>query len=163
MASTAEILAKEALSEPRIYLYREGIFWKAYQRSAYRVLQRRPDFKLKKKYIKAVSCEVVSLGFPIDTLYRIFDKQEIEEIDEKVVAISGNDTGMQAYQEWFAAVPLSDQVGIAAPLPSVPALSGSPEIVLRKIREFPIEQSTPLECMMFLARMRKELTEYGHI
>lgn len=38
MASIAEILKKEELLEPRIYLYKEGAFWKAYQYSAYRVV-----------------------------------------------------------------------------------------------------------------------------
>ena len=31
MATTAEILNREELLKPRIYLYKEGVFWKAYQ------------------------------------------------------------------------------------------------------------------------------------
>lgn len=163
MASTAEILAKEALLEPRIFLYREGIFWKAYQQSAYRVLQRKPGFRLKKKFVKAVSCEVISLGFPGETLERIFKKEEMEYAGEKVIGIPDNDIDMQAYQQWFESVPLCEQKENTVLPQQGPTLSCSPDTVLKKIREFPIEQSTPMDCMVFLARMRKELTEYGHI
>ncbi|MBD8347735.1 hypothetical protein [Dysgonomonas sp. HGC4] len=159
MASTAEILAKGALLEPWIFLYREGIFWKAYQQSAYRVLQRKPGFRLKKKFVKAVSCEVVSLGFPDETLERIFNTEEIENAGEKMICIQDNDIDMQAYREWFDAVPLSEQKeNVAPPQPELIYIN-TQDTVLKKIREFPIEQSTPIDCMIFLVSVRKELKE----
>lgn len=35
MASISDILKREELQNPRIYLHKVGIFWKAYQYSAY--------------------------------------------------------------------------------------------------------------------------------
>lgn len=49
-----EIFNSENENLEYIYLHKEGIFWKAYERSAFRVIQRQPGFKLKKKFIKAV-------------------------------------------------------------------------------------------------------------
>ncbi|MCD7940389.1 MAG: hypothetical protein LUH50_10190 [Bacteroides intestinalis] len=86
MASITEILKREELLEPRIYLYKEGVFWKAYQYPAYRIAERQKNFKLKKKFVKTVSQEVVSLGFPEVTLERIFGGQEIERINEKLIS-----------------------------------------------------------------------------
>ena len=68
MASISDILKREELQNPRIYLHKEGIFWKAYQYSAYQIVQRQVNIKPKKKFIKTVSCEIVSLGFPDITL-----------------------------------------------------------------------------------------------
>lgn len=162
MASTADILKKEALLEPRIYLYREGIFWKAYQYSAYRVIRRQANLRLKKKFIKAVSCEVVSLGFPDVTLERIFGKNEIELIDEKLLCINDSDVNKQAYEEWFEAVPLMESPDKS--LPGLKQLPGSTEeAVLQKLKEFRVEESTPMACMNFLASLRKELVEYGTV
>lgn len=162
MASTADILAKEELLEPLIYLHREGIFWKAYQYSAYRVLQRQPNLKLKKKFVKAVSCEVISLGFPDVTLERIFDKREIRILDEKLLCITDRDLDRQSYERWFEAVALMESPYKLEFSPKHP-IKGCEESVLCKLREFRIEESTPMSCMNFLVSLRKELIEYGHI
>ncbi|MDR0334140.1 MAG: hypothetical protein LBI15_11865 [Dysgonamonadaceae bacterium] len=45
-----------------VNLYKEGIFWMAYEQSAYAVCQIKP-YIARKKYVKAVSAEVVSVGF----------------------------------------------------------------------------------------------------
>ena len=162
MASTAEILEKEELSEPCIHLYREGIFWKAYQYSAFRVVRRQANLKLKKKWVKAVSREVVSLGFPDVTLQRIFDKSEIQTSGEKWLCIRDKAIDKEAYRQWFDAIPLMEQPDSPAPRP-VPTAASNGESVLRKLREFRIEEATPMACMFFLTSLRKELIEYGNL
>lgn len=167
MASITEILTKEELNEPQTHLYKEGIFWKAYQQSAYRVILRQPGFKLKKRYIKVASSEVISVGFPEESLERIFRKEDIKPVNEKCISVSGEAIDTEAYTKWFNAVPLSElPVDTAQPRPAVAPVSapgGSKEAVLRRIKEFPIEQSTPIECMLFLTQIRKELIGYGNI
>lgn len=59
-----EILLREDKNDDSIWLYREGIFMKAYERSAYFAHTLIHDFKLSKRYIKSVNMDVVSLGFP---------------------------------------------------------------------------------------------------
>lgn len=162
MASTAAILEREELSEPCIYLYREGIFWKAYQYSAYRVIRRHANLKLKKKFIKAVSCEVVSLGFPTATLERIFDKKEVEMLSEKLICIRDSVFDRQAYEQWFGAIPLTGQPENDRNRTEL-NLFKIPEMILKRIKEFRIEESTPMDCMNFLVSVRKELVEYGDI
>ena len=78
-----EITNKEAANSGEINLYLEGIFWKAYQQSAYLFVKNVVDFKLSGKFIKAISQPVVSIGFPKSSLIKLFDKNHIEKIDEK--------------------------------------------------------------------------------
>ena len=63
-----EIISREDANNDCVWLYREGIFMKAYEHSAFFVHTYIKDFKLSKRYIKAVNMDVVSLGFPENTL-----------------------------------------------------------------------------------------------
>lgn len=160
MAAISEILKREELQEPCIYLYKEGIFWKAYQYSAYRVVQRQVNFKPKKKFIKTVSCEIVSLGFPDITLERVFKKQEIEIVNEKLIGIPCGELDKKAYIEWFDNIP---QVGhlvdswLAEPNELRIRTINKEENVLRRIKEFPVEEVTPEACVNFITSIYKEL------
>jgi len=60
----AEILSLEETNWNTVYLYREGIFLKAYQHSACLMHLHIHEFKLSKRYIKSVNENVYSLGFP---------------------------------------------------------------------------------------------------
>lgn len=64
----AEILEKDRLFPDYIILYQEGMFYKAYERSAFLVYNYIFPFKLSKKFVKVVGQDVISLGFPIKTL-----------------------------------------------------------------------------------------------
>ncbi len=59
-----EIISREESNTNRIYLYKEGIFLKAYEHSAFFVHLYIKEFKLSKRYIKTVNQDVISLGFP---------------------------------------------------------------------------------------------------
>lgn len=63
-----EILDREDSNTDSIWLYREGIFMKAYDRSAFFVHTLVQPFKLSRRYIKTVNRDVISLGFPEQTL-----------------------------------------------------------------------------------------------
>lgn len=160
MASISEIINRENALEPNIWLYREGFFWKAYQFSAYRVLARRKNLMLKKKQIKTVSCEVVSLGFPETTLGRLFSCEEVELVTEKLIRIPDKEIDLQAYEAWFASILVAEQA--ALPSAEQPVREGVNDI-LRRIKEFRLEESTPIDCVRFLVSIRKELTMYGNL
>lgn len=64
MNALTHILSTERNNTSHIYLYREGIFYKAYERSAYAFVTTVQQFMVKKKFFKCTNCEVVSIGFP---------------------------------------------------------------------------------------------------
>lgn len=59
MTTIESILAKESDNRQQIYLYREGVFYKAYERSAYLFVTRVKPFRAKKKTVKAGACASV--------------------------------------------------------------------------------------------------------
>lgn len=63
-----EIISREEENTDSIYLYREGMFMKAYDRSAFLAYTQIHEFKLSMRYIKTVNMDVVSLGFPESTI-----------------------------------------------------------------------------------------------
>ena len=55
MASISHILSFEATNLSSIHLHQDGIFWRAYERSAYLFVEHtKSQYKLTKRYIKLV-------------------------------------------------------------------------------------------------------------
>ena len=47
-----------------IYLHNEGLFWRAYQYSAFAFVNNIKPYNAKKKFIKKVNSDIVFIGFP---------------------------------------------------------------------------------------------------
>lgn len=56
-----EIISRESQNEDSIWLYREGMFMKSYERSAFFAHALIHEFKLSKRYIKTVNMAVIAL------------------------------------------------------------------------------------------------------
>ena len=54
-----------------IYLHNEGLFWRAYDYSAYAFVNSIKQYNAKKKFIKKVNNEIVFLGFPASAFNNI--------------------------------------------------------------------------------------------
>ena len=63
-----EIIDREDQNTDSIWLNREGMFMKAYERSAFFAHTQIHEFKLSKRYIKTVNMDVISLCFPEQTV-----------------------------------------------------------------------------------------------
>jgi hypothetical protein len=101
MATIKEIIAIEEENNSNIYLYSEGIFWKAYQRSAYMFLQHcRVNYMVKHRFVKSVLREVYSIGFPHSALPKLFKEDEIEYLDEKKIRVTAGNIPIGDYEEW---------------------------------------------------------------
>ena len=62
-----EIIQIENGNRNTIILLREGIFWRAYEKSAYAFSMQVHPYKPTRKWVIAVKQDVVSLGFPVST------------------------------------------------------------------------------------------------
>ena len=67
-----EIASMEDVNRAEIALYPEGLFYKAYERSAFAFVTRISAFKPSKKRIKYLGRDIVSIGFPAGYLTRYF-------------------------------------------------------------------------------------------
>ena len=100
---TLNKLQLETVNTGVVHLWLEGMFWKAYERSAYIFCHRINDYKPYKKWIKAVGGEVVAIGFPTKAFDRMVDGRVLEYIDEKHCLLTGFSVDAQelkGFQEW---------------------------------------------------------------
>ena len=145
MPTINHIISIEDTNIQKIYFYREGIFYKAYERSAYAFVTHCRDFKVKRRYYKAVNCEVVSIGFPSACLGKYFPKDKVQEIQEGVEIELDNMLDVESYEEWKSTISHDNS-----------KMNGnlSDAEVAMKIKNFPIEVKTPLDCMLFLSELK---------
>jgi hypothetical protein len=63
-----------------IHLYKEGSFWKAYERSAYLFVQHIKTYQTRLRYYKNIDQEIISIGFPDIALPKIFKIVETQNV-----------------------------------------------------------------------------------
>ena len=154
--TTAQILDLESTkADCDVLLFEEGVFFKVYERSAWLFYHCVKPYLLKKRFVKAVGQEIVYLGFPISVSedlpqYNGLDKVRVLNVEQMC--------DMPDYAVWKDSVHLENIESTKRQdnNDALPGLSG-------KILNFPIESKTPVECMVFLAEIKKELQAYGDV
>ena len=167
----------------KVYLYKEGVFWIAYEQSAYLVSQVKA-LKPTKKFVKTVGQEVVSVGFPDTALANVLlSFRLVSQSDTQVVVESSQAIELSAFEAWKSELPLrtaenvsKDNVIARAIARSNPvksndldcftpfAMTENTEIsILKKLRIFSLADKTPIECMFFLSDLQKQLQLYGDV
>lgn len=105
----------ERESPEMIRIYREGMFWKLYNRSAFHFFQLIRPYLVKKKYMKGLQAEIVSMGFPHSVLEDMLTRLEdvsvsLEKNEEEItVWLSEPQTG---YEEWFGQYSCEEKEGL---------------------------------------------------
>ena len=140
-----------------IHLFKEGVFWTAYEQSAYLICQVK-QYKTTKKIVKIIGQEVVSIGFPDGALAQIILSPMITELsrtDTHVVLQSSQAIDEMVFQEWKKGMELqSDFIRCKGEEKYVPTVADG---IVERIRYFDLSNATPMRCMMFLDELKKEL------
>jgi hypothetical protein len=148
-----------------IHIYKEGVFWVAYEQSAYYFWLKK-GYKPTKKFIKTIGKEVVSVGFPQNTLAKPHDaghcSLERDEPNVKTFLLE-EPIDPAAFEEWKTGVDSGK-----GRVDSVPAARGIPapgfeSAFAEQILTFPLSDRTPMECMLFLSELKKQLTAHNHL
>ncbi|MDR0332934.1 MAG: hypothetical protein LBI15_05665 [Dysgonamonadaceae bacterium] len=136
-----------------VNLYKEGVFWTAYEQSAYAVCQIKP-YTARKKYVKAVSAEVVSVGFPDSVLESILSAFEVLEKSELQVNLKTREPiDLKVFETWKLSLPI--QVSVDKMEKAKAGMLESE--LINKLRSFDLSNATPMQCMIFLSSIKKEL------
>nr|WP_294483310.1 hypothetical protein [uncultured Bacteroides sp.] len=161
MSNLQEILHKESENTHSIYLYREGVFYKAYEHSAYLFVKYVKPFMVKKRFVKSVNQEVVSIGFPTNSLHNYFEKDKIQEDENSAEVILTEPVDLADFNEWKKTIEQVPEVEKKqkkeTSILSQQNPIGNESVVILKIKTFPMEAKTPLDCMMFLSELKKML------
>lgn len=171
-------IEKERTAENRavIHLYRDGAFWRAYNWSAWLCHRFVKEFKVIHKSTKNIEESFLYVGFPVTSLENHFGSFEIWDADEKAkdvllphsVIPESMDLEIMAtdYMAWKDAQPLteskvkqksdakSEQTVLSAVSGKTPTTITA---IMQSILSFPLEQNSPLQCMMFLADTKQQL------
>lgn len=172
MATITRIIETERENYDRIHLFREGLFYKAHQHSAFMFNTRIKSFKTVKKFYKAAGCDVVMLGFPSKMLSGLFPEEiVIEEIEDGHISIPCSPhIDLEAYGQWFDSIqyapekkkgskPVAENdsfsLNFDIQLPST--LGDTQHKVLRDLESFDVGNATPIECMVFIGKLKSDL------
>ena len=154
----SEKIQQNTPNEIKIYL--EGVFWIAYEQSAY-YFWKLKGYKPTKKFVKIEGAEVVSVGFPNNVLENPELAHKIEDIEEqkknKIILFQIEEPISETdFLKWKEELPLS--------LPSLPPLvktngnGGNDISIIEELKNFDMLTKTPMECMIFLSEIKKKLS-----
>lgn len=141
-------------NEVRLYL--EGVFWVAYEQSAYWFWKQK-DYKPTKKFVKSIGYEVVSVGFPksvLDGIVEAFRVTFLSRSDKQIILQSDIIIDEKEFLEWKKSL-ITKHRNIVNSVPAITEIS-----VLEKVRNFPMESKTPMECMFFLSEIKNDLRQF---
>ena len=152
-----EIASREDANRAEIALYPEGLFYKAYERSAFAFVTRISAFKPSKKRIKYLGRDIVSIGFPAGYLTRYFEawKSSLPLKEPKGRTVPAAEAGLAELHGAPCPVAGSPQ-SLQAGLPKG-AGEASAERIVRMIRDFRLESATPVQCVMFIAELKQRI------
>lgn len=141
-----------------VCLYKEGVFWIAYEQSAYMVSLVK-ELKATKKLVKKLNKEVISVGFPDSSLDKTISMFRLtERRDTMVIMEADSPCDVDAFLKWKdcteISVPHSGASFIQQPAP----LQNDNETgVTERLLAFDIGNSTPVECFLFLNELQQSI------
>lgn len=146
-----EILKIERENTESIFLHKEGLFWRAYEHSAYLFTLYIKEYKITKKFYKNVNAEVVYLGFPANALQSLlqFSKEKDINKEETQIIIGKYEFTNNDFLKWKAGTQLWQSSE------TLPKFEQSD--IIEKIKNFPVVGKTPIECQQFLIELQSEL------
>jgi hypothetical protein len=148
----------------RINLYKQGIFWTAYEQSA-ALLCRVKDLKVKVMSNKT-NGRVLVVGFPEVTrehLQKIFGPMESEDdlrygYFTQAAALTAEE--MKNFRGKYLATSLDNQLGADDQPPSESAILS---LIGTRIRTYPLSERTPMQAMYFLQELQRLLQTKNEI
>ncbi len=105
--TSRDFITAEASNTDRIILYREGLFWKAYERSAYALCSQIRPLKPTRKVLKVLDGgDLISVGFPTATESAFLSGLErLDEAPDRLVVAAPQPIDDEAFAAWKASVP----------------------------------------------------------
>lgn len=176
-----EIIHLESGNQATIILLREGIFWKAYEKSAFAFFHQVHPYKPIRKWVQTVKGDLISLGFPMASTDSVLKDREILLQQEDRLVLSALPIVQEEFENWKQSVsitlpdtgqkklsPVSETVVtsqeyLRPAAAVVPVSHGSSstfyEQLVESIRFFNLESKTPVECMLFLMELKRKIAE----
>lgn len=131
-----EIVLREQTNTKRIFLYKEGIFFRAYERSAFALCSQGNNFKVSSQVVK--SCgnkEILHIGFPSSSEDKYMSGFKLLSSDSSFREYECSEFSESSFKEWKMS-----KCGIES-----------------SILNFKLSEHTPEECVMFLYDLQMKI------
>jgi len=145
-----------------LYLFKEGMFYKAYNQNAMWFVQQIKPYKVTVKYIKKIKQEVYSIGFPITYLASINLKpialQNIANTTPKLLCYTITQQPIKQinYINWCANLPRQNAQPIQIIQPNTNSTTMQTNIIT-PLQNFEMATKTPIQAFEFLIQLKKML------
>lgn len=171
--TTAEIIEIERQNCGKIHLFRSGLFYRAFERSALAFLDVE-NFKVIKKHSAQLDLDYIYLGFPASIVDRVLEGRNFQKISDDYIIIEARRVSAEELEIKKSGYLLTEQkppkprveISVIEPqLPEIQALYEE-EIpyntrdiaeVFALISAFDIDRSTPLMCQSFLSIIKDKI------
>ncbi len=150
-----------------IRLAKIGEFYRAYNHSAWLFQTFVTEYKVCRKFIKSLKENVFYIGFPEKNLIANIDGRKYDKTDYgfDITLRDDEQPDEEAFPLWknsVSAEPESKADILASPLCGMEL----EHEVCRRLRDFPLESKSMVDCTVFVAELRKLIAEgapYGNI
>lgn len=162
-----------AKEESKVLLFREGLFWRAYEYGALALCELIHPFKVTTRYYKGIGEWISYVGFPDASLKKWMEGRKISQDEENFVRFSLSAEEQKhindVFEEWKSqhiamaktcVKPVAACEGENNSVVSPLSLLSSNEVeVIMRLRAFPLESSSPLDAMNFIAELKRLLQD----
>ena len=150
-------IEKENLSS--CFLIKDGIFWRAFEKSAYWCVTNIKPYSITKKHFKGQNSDLVYLGFPNGILTELLSMAEDKGFKvnklEKLITINGIEIS-DGFVQWKEAIPYQMPDDNNKSMVSEPVVNYD-SVLATRIRKFPIAERTPIECQQFIIELQNSI------
>lgn len=134
----------------KIFLFKEGVFYKAYNEGAFLLKDR--DYKVVVKHIKSIENEVLSIGFPISVLEKLKENRQSEEYDNYVSLQSNIAYSNKMYSEWRNNQLANNSNSSDT---SNSTKNFDTKVLIDSIKNYPLANKTPMDAFLFIKEIQK--------
>lgn len=173
----AKIIGLEEANTACVYLLKEGLFYRAYNRSAMRVVRYLKPYKINRKYVKKVQQEIFYIGFPEGSLeailqqaknksWQLKESEKLSDDNTEILCLTGLFDKTDDYEAWVKDLPISEKE-ITGNLNSEGVTSSdtltklTPQTrafeIIKQIEAFSVENATPMEAILFVHQLKQQL------
>lgn len=130
----------------KIFLFKEGIFYKVYNEGAF--LLKDKNYKVAVKKIKSIENEVLSIGFPVSVFEKLKDEFVFENF-EGYSCCGNNETFDETiYSVWYKEIIncQSDNSKIE-----------NQQQIIEQLKNYPLATKTPIEVFAWVASLQSKI------
>ncbi|MCC8187979.1 MAG: hypothetical protein LIP08_10905 [Bacteroides sp.] len=159
-----EVLNKQETTG-HLFLVRQGLFLRGYNSGAL-MLEKLLGYKAQRVFLKVCAAEVCIAGFPSQNLSRVLATVEkaggkIVMQNEQTVEIEGLDYPctpeiIRQYPEKEPLSPVATTLPGTSSVPRKQEVTTVEKIITRRVLDYNLSASTPMEAMLFLSALQKE-------